>query len=193
MEFNKSVSNPMLVGCIELLKAEDTPGHRSMFITELQKADLLTPALIEPAPVEDEEGNLKLLPGSRVQFPMLTSSGGENYFMGFTDEAEYRLWVEKNASLPTFAVKFDDYVLMLLNKDSQGNPCSAMGFVINPFGANLTVQKDMIANIMAGRIIQALKQDDKRPGQKRRVPASSGTAAGEGGAAAGNDGDLQEK
>lgn len=193
MEFNKSVSNPMLVGCIELLKAEDTPGHRSMFITELQKANLLTPALIEPAPVEDEEGNLKLLPGSRVQFPMLTSSGGEKYFMGFTDEAEYRLWVEKNTSLPTFAVKFDDYVLMLLNKDSQGNPCSAMGFVINPFGANLTVQKDMIANIMAGRIIQALKQNDKRSVRKLRVPNSPGTAVSDGGTTDGNDGDLQEK
>ena len=183
----------MLVGCIELLKAEDTPGHRSMFITELQKADLLTPALIEPAPVEDEEGNLKLLPDSRVQFLMLTSSDGEKYFMGFTDEAEYQLWVEKNTSLPTFAVKFDDYVLMLMNKDSRGIPSSAQGFVINPFGANLAVQKDMIANIMAGRMIQALKQDDKRSVRKLRVPASSGTAAGEGGAAAGNNGDLQEK
>ena len=27
MEFNKPVSNPMMVGSIELLKAEDTPEH----------------------------------------------------------------------------------------------------------------------------------------------------------------------
>ena len=29
MEFNKPVSNPMMVGSIELLKAEDTPEHRT--------------------------------------------------------------------------------------------------------------------------------------------------------------------
>ena len=35
MEFNKPVSNPMMVGSIELLKAEDTPEHRQMFLDEL--------------------------------------------------------------------------------------------------------------------------------------------------------------
>ena len=32
MEFNKSVSNPMLAGSIELVKAEDTPELRIMFV-----------------------------------------------------------------------------------------------------------------------------------------------------------------
>ena len=41
MEFNKPVSNPMMVGSIELLKAEDTPEHRQMFLEELQKAKFL--------------------------------------------------------------------------------------------------------------------------------------------------------
>ena len=36
MEFNKPVSNPMMVGSIELLKAEDTPEHRQMFLDEKQ-------------------------------------------------------------------------------------------------------------------------------------------------------------
>lgn len=193
MEFNKPVSNPMLVGCIELLKADDTPEHRNMFIAELQKANLLAPAVIDPVPEEDEEGNLKMLPGSKVQFPMLVSSDGKKYFMGFTDEVEYRLWVEKNQSLPTFAVKFDDYVLMLMRKDPQGNPCPALGFVINPYGVNLVVHKDMLANVMAGRMIQALKKGDKRTVQRLRVPTSSNTADGETGTTAGNDGDLQEK
>ena len=35
MEFNKPVSNPMMVGSIELLKAEDTPEHRQMFLDEM--------------------------------------------------------------------------------------------------------------------------------------------------------------
>ena len=59
MEFNKNVSNPMLVGAIELMKAEDTPEHRNMFVAELVKASFLSPALVEPAPAENAEGNEK--------------------------------------------------------------------------------------------------------------------------------------
>ena len=50
MEFNKPVSNPMMVGTIELLKAEDTPEHRQMFLEELQKAKFLAPVVIDPVP-----------------------------------------------------------------------------------------------------------------------------------------------
>ena len=45
MEFNKPVSNPMLVGAIELMKAEDTPDHRNMFLNEMMKAFFLAPAI----------------------------------------------------------------------------------------------------------------------------------------------------
>lgn len=173
MEFNKTVSNPMLIGCLELLKAEDTLEHRNMFIVELQKAIFMAPALIIPTPEEDGEGNWKVHPRSQVQFPMLASTDGQKYYMGFTDEAEYRLWVDKNQKMPTFAVTFDDFVRMLMDKDPQGNPCIAMGFVINPYGANFIVHKDMIANIMADRMIQAFKQKDGRNVQRLRVPKTS--------------------
>ena len=182
MEFNKPVSNPMLVGCIELLKADDTPEHRNMFVAELQRASLLAPALINPAPEEDEEGSLKLIPGSKIQFPMLLTSDGKQYFMGFTDEVEYQLWVEKNHSSPTFALRFDDYIGMMLRKDTEGNTIPAEGIVLNPYGANLVMHKDMLAQIMANRMINVLKQGEK-PAQKLRVPDSSKTAVPEADAA----------
>ena len=96
MEFNKPVSNPMLMGSIELMKAEDTPAHRNMFVGELAKASFLSPAIIEPAPVEDPEGKLTVAPNSKVQFPMLNTPDGAKFFMAFTDEAEYQKWQEKN-------------------------------------------------------------------------------------------------
>ena len=58
MEFNKNVSNPMLVGAIELMKAEDTPEHRGMFVEELAKAEFLSPAMVNPAPAEGADGEL---------------------------------------------------------------------------------------------------------------------------------------
>lgn len=180
MEFNKPVSNPMLVGCLELMKAEDTPEHRNMFTAELQKASLLAPALIEPAPEEDAEGNLKLIPGSKIQFPMLSSQDGKMYFMGFTDDMEYQKWAKQNKALPTFALKFEDYVGMMLRKDAQGNPCPALGFVINPLGANLVVPRDTIAGLMGARLTQAMKKVGARPPQRLRVPLSpNATLAGQ--------------
>lgn len=155
MEFNKSVSNPMLVGCIELVKAEDTPEHRNMFVAELLKASFQVPALIDPEPVEDKDGRLKVTPGSRVQFPMLAAPDGKKFYMGFTDQVEYRKWVEKNQDLPTFALKFDDYVNMILRRDPQGNDSVAQGVIVNPFGANVIIPKEMIAGIVATRMAQA--------------------------------------
>ena len=64
MEFNKPVSNPMLVGSIELLKEEDTPDHRNMFVSEMTNASFLAPALIDPEPTENAEGKLTIT-GSR--------------------------------------------------------------------------------------------------------------------------------
>lgn len=173
MEFNKSVSNPMLVGCIELMKEEDTPEHRSMFAAELAKASFQAPAIIDPEPVADEEGNLTVTPGSRVQFPMLITPEGKKFFMGFTDSVEYRKWVEKNREMPTFSLRFDDYVNMILRRDAQGNENPAMGFVINPMGANVIIPKEMIAGMMAVRMAHARQMAAKRAGTPmpgRRVP-----------------------
>lgn len=166
MEFNKSVSNPMLVGCIELMKAEDTPDHRNMFVAELTKAQLLSPALMEPAPVEQADGRLKPEPGTKVQFPMLAAQDGKKFFMAFTDASEYEKWQEKaNQKLPTFALKFDDYAALLFRKDAQGNISPGLGFVINPLGANIIVPREMVANIMAMRVAQARQTAAKQSGK----------------------------
>ena len=137
MEFNKPVSNPMLMGSIELMKAEDTPAHRNMFVGELAKASFLSPAIIEPAPVEDPEGKLTVAPNSKVQFPMLNTPDGAKFFMAFTDET------------------LDDYAAMILRRDPKGNICPALGMVVNPFGANIIVPREMLAGMMSAKAAQA--------------------------------------
>lgn len=175
MEFNKTVSNPMLVGCIELVKAEDTPEHRNMFVAELLKASFQTPAMIEPEPVADAEGKLTITPGGKVQFPMLSTPDGRKFFMGFTDPIEYQKWEKTSKELPFFSLKFDDYANMIFRKDAQGNECPALGFVINPLGANVVIPKEMIAGIMATRIAQAKQMAAKRAGQQTPpVPPTEG-------------------
>lgn len=155
MEFNKSVSNPMLMGAIELLKAEDTPEHRGMFMKEVTKASFISPAVIEPGPQENAEGKPAISPGSKVQFPMISTGDGKRFFMAFTDEGEYARWVEKAPErLPVFALTVEDYAAMLLRKDAQGNACPALGMVINPYGANIILPREMLAEMMAAKIAQ---------------------------------------
>ena len=162
MEFNKPVSNPLLVGSIELMKAEDTPAHRNMFIAELGKASFLSPAVIEPAPEPDKDGKLSIAPGSKVQFPMLTRPDGAKFFMAFTDEAEYEKWQEKNQKFPTFALKIEDYAAMILRRDPKGNICPALGIVINPLGANVVVPREMLAGMMSAKMAQAKQMAEKQ-------------------------------
>lgn len=158
MEFNQSVSNPMLVGCIELMKAEDSPEHRGMFIEELTRASFMAPALIEPEPAEDAEGKLSIAPGSRVQFPRLSTGDGRHFLMAFTDEGEYARWVEKAPKrLPVFALRLEDYAGMLPGQDSRGNVSPALGVVINPYGANIILPGEMVAGIMAAKRAQMEK------------------------------------
>lgn len=148
MEFNKAVSNPMLVGCIELMRDADTPDHRIMFAEELRRATLLTPAVIEPAPVTDEEGNSKLLPGSQISFPLLNTLDGKKFCMGFTDPVEYKVWAVRNGNLPFFAFEFQDYVNMIFSKDSQGNENPTLGLVINPLSANVVIPREMLMSMV---------------------------------------------
>ncbi len=147
MEFNRKVSNPLLVGTIEVMKEENTPEHRNLFVGELVKAQLLVPAVVEPAPALDSSGQLKLAPGSRVQFPLLSTPDGKRFFMAFTDMAELKKWREEE-NQPFFAVTFKDLAGMLFGKDAQGNNAGALGFVLNPFSANIAVPKEMVLQIM---------------------------------------------
>lgn len=153
MEFNKPVSNPMLVGAMELIKAEDSPEHRNMFIGEMVKAHFLAPAVIMPAPEEGPAGELRLVPGSQIQFPMLSTQDGKYFFMAFTDRMEWNKWKESEGK-HTFSVTFDDLAGMLLKKDSQGKVSPALGFVINPFGANMIIPREMVAGLIAARQAQ---------------------------------------
>lgn len=174
MEFNKAVFNPMLVGSIELMREDDSPEHKNMFIGELMKAELQVPAIIKPDPEEDEEGNLKLSPESKVQFPLLATKDGRKYYMGFTDAVEYSKWVEKNTDLPYFAMKIPDYFRLIFGKDSQGNTSPALGLVINPLGANVVIPKEMVGDLAFASM--GIQPPRKKTAAKNPEEAMEGTS-----------------
>lgn len=150
MEINKPVSNPMLVGAIELMKAEDTPEHRNTFVSEVMKAVFLSPVAITPAPVQDESGEFHMQEGSQMQFPILKAADGKQFFMAFTDLMELKKWKDEEGQ-QTLSMRLENYAQMLFGKDSQGNMNPASGFAINPFGGNIIITREMLAGFMAAR------------------------------------------
>lgn len=154
MDLNKPITNPMLVGAIELLKAEDTPEHRKLFVDEVMKATFLIPTVVTPVPEPGKDGKVKFQPDSKIQFPMLTAPDGKQFFMAYTDWAELRKWKDED-NQQTFAFRFPDYADMLFRKTPDGKECPASGFIINPFGGNMVITKEIAANWMALILKQA--------------------------------------
>lgn len=151
MKFENGIKNPMLVGMIELMKADDTPEHREMFVKEVLKSTFVSPVEITPPPVADENGVKRIAAGSQVSFPLIQSREGKKYFMAFTDLEELKQY-QKEDNPNVFALKFDDYVSMLLKADDAGRMSEAVGVVINPMSSNIILVKDVIANMMLTKL-----------------------------------------
>ena len=82
MEFNKQVSNPMLIGTIELMKADRSKEHHNMLVNEILKAQFLTPADVNSFPTVNAECKTEVSEDTRIQFPRRTAPEGEELVVG---------------------------------------------------------------------------------------------------------------
>ena len=51
---------------------------------------------------------------------------------------------------------------MILRRDPKGNLCPALGMVVNPFGANIILPREMLASMMTARAAQAKQAAQKQ-------------------------------
>ena len=150
MKLNESATNPMFVGAMQLMKAEDTPEHRKLFSEELKNATLLSPVYVLPEPQEGPDGKKVLAPGSKVQFPMITTKDKKTFFVMYTDLAcmEAAIDAEGNPTPEIFrsnymAVDIAEIGGLLAQKGPNGEENPASGIIINPFNENMVVGKEM--------------------------------------------------
>jgi len=153
MEINKSVSNPMLVGAMQLIKAdgkEPNPSHQAMFMEELDKAELLAPA--EILAEVDEGGNKLINEKAKVRFPVLTAPDGKRFFVLFSDSATVESakkkddpnGVMKMYTQDNVALRFSQMAGMLLAKNPDGSDNGIFGIIINPFLENIVIPKTSV-------------------------------------------------
>ena len=138
----KSLKNPDLIQAFHLVQYDPTPERQGEFMQEVVKARYLTAASFNPEPDVDEEGNLKFSEDATISFPDIHNDKGEKFFPAFSDWKSMQKW-ELREGQHVVGMTFDDYAGMVLqDKD-------AAGFVINPFGENIRI---------ARQVITALKQ-----------------------------------
>lgn len=157
MEYNKEVSNPMLVGAIELAKAERTPEHQKLVTEEIFKAVFLSPARVTPIPEAD---GAEVGPDKRVLFPALEAPGGLRFYMAFTDTQEFNGWKDAK-DWQSVTMTFEDYTKLMFKKDADQVEHPVVGVVINPFSANIIIYKDKIAQYVSYKMSQAYQKVKK--------------------------------
>ncbi len=186
MEIDKTVSNPMLVGAMQLIKADGkdpVPQHQAMFMQELDKADLLAPADVKEE--LNEDGTVKEGGKTAVRFPVLTGSDGKKFFVVFTDNnsLEQARSVDGVSRLPeefmghSVKVKFFEIARMLLTPNPDGSENPTFGIVINPFMENIVIPKTMIVQMVQ----QTAKEAMARMAKAQGAPGQADPAAADGG------------
>lgn len=143
-EKQKTINNPMLMGALELLRAENTQEHRNMVMQEILHAQFISPVVVNPPLVPDENGVARMTAENKINLLMLTAKDEKHYFMAYTDMEELKKY-ETDANYQIFAFRFSDYVKMLLNPS--GN-VDNNGVIINPFDHNLVITKEMIHSML---------------------------------------------
>lgn len=157
MEYNKAVSNPMLVGAIELAKEERTPEHQKLVTEEIFKAVFLSPARVTPTPEAD---GAEVGPDKQVLFPTLEAPGGIRFYMAFTDTQELNRWKDAK-DWQSVTMTFEDYTKLMFKKASDQTEHPVVGVVINPFSANIIIYKDKMAQHMSYQMAQAYQKVKK--------------------------------
>ena len=151
MKYNVSVSNPMLIGALELMNENPTPQYNKMVSDELVKAEFLSPATITPEP---PEGSTELVPGCQISLPILTAPNGKQFFMAYTDMDELKKWSDGDTT-QTVSMTFEDYVMMMFRAEAQGKSAGVEGFVVNPYGAKLVVPKEKAKQVVMAKLEKA--------------------------------------
>lgn len=139
IDINKPVTNPKLLNYIARLEREGTKEAEKTFISEMQSATFLAPAIVSTKPLSI--GQVVLEDDTPVSMYSLENKSDERFLMAFTDWEELRKW-SKEDNKQAVVLKYNDYARLLLKQDASWD-----GFVINPYGANIVIRKDMLQAI----------------------------------------------
>lgn len=139
MDINKPISNPELLNLIKGIK--HNKADENLFWQELFKAKFLCPVKMEIKNTIPKK-NEKIVLEEKTDISLLSidNSNGEHFLMAFTDWKELRKW-NGDANQKALVLTYEEYQNILSNNNSP-----YQGIVINPFGENLALNKQLLLN-----------------------------------------------
>ncbi|MDD3139991.1 MAG: enhanced serine sensitivity protein SseB [Lachnospiraceae bacterium] len=146
MDINKPITNPKLLNAIIEMKKDN--NKEQFFINELFKAKFLCPARVEMKnSAKGDRGQITVGEGSAISLTSIDDQQGKHFLMAFTDWEEIRKW-NKEVNIQTIVLTCEDYQQILTKDDSP-----YAGFVVNPYGANIMFNKEILENIHSNEMV----------------------------------------
>ena len=136
----KPITNPELVEALKALHQENTPQNQGKVLgLVVERAVFLTPAVVTPAPQQPGQAD-SARKQATIQFQLITTKDGRPFFPAFTDMEELRKFTGER-KIQSVVLRFDDYVALVERNEK------ACGFVVNPMGLSLTLDRKTVANL----------------------------------------------
>ncbi len=139
----RNIVNPDLVRAANFIFQETErdkidPKLWQLLFGEIFKGEYIIPVDSSKLVVDKKSGNeFNISKDSRISFPVLENKDGKKYYPFFTDWNEYRKF-DKDTQYTIMAAGF---------KEMERFVDKADGIVINPFGANIILNYDMLSTI----------------------------------------------
>lgn len=139
MDINKPITNPNLVDAIKEMKQGNK--EEELFWEEIFKAMFLCPINMEIGKTTQKENHKIVLgEGTSIALMSIDNEQGEHFLMAFTDWDELKKW-KQNYDQQTLVLSYEDYQGIIIKNNS-----TYQGMVINPFGENIVLDRQMLNN-----------------------------------------------
>lgn len=136
----EQVRNPKLVSAMREMVEHGSDFTRAKMAEALMNSRLLSP--VERQTVLTE----KTGPSSRIRFEEIQNTEGDRYYLAFTDIDEYSKWNDEETHNSALIMTMEDFGNLLIR-----NINDLKGFVINPYGENVSISKDLLLSLLKQR------------------------------------------
>lgn len=139
MDINKPITNPNLVNVIKEIKQGNKEGE--LFWEEIFKAKFLCPIKMEIGKTtQKEKHQIVLEEETSVALLSIANERSEHFLMAFTDWDELKKW-NQDHNQQALILSYEDYQGIIIKNDS-----AYQGMVINPFGENIVLDRQIMSN-----------------------------------------------
>ncbi len=134
---SEEIRNPRLIEAMQAMLRHDSEKTLGHMAEELMVSLLLAPVQRQTV-LTEREG-----PTMRVRFEDIQNAEGDKYYLAFTDMEEYNKWNEDGTHDQALIMTMEDFGNILIR-----NINDLKGFVINPFGENISISKNLLLSLL---------------------------------------------